>query len=480
MGPSSSRKRAIATIRASSDRDRGAGVESSAIADNVISNDVKTSMDGSRRTIRAMAVKVAVIGGGGTYTPELVDGVARRVDRLPIDELVLFDISTERLDVVGGLAQRMLSHLGWPGRLVLTDDREAALEGADFVLIQLRVGGQAARLVDESLPPAFGVVGQETTGAGGFAKSLRTVPVVLDLAEAVGRRSAPGGWIVDFTNPVGIVTQALLDAGHRALGLCNVAINVQRALADRFGLSPDRVEIEHVGLNHLSWVRAVRVDGEDRLPELLADDDGAAWAADHVGLSTERIRELAAIPSYYLRYYDDTARVVESQRDGHTRAGDVMDIEGRLLELYRDPALHEKPALLGDRGGAFYSEAAAQLMASLHDGRGDVQVVDVRNDGALPDLPADAVVEIPARIDRDGAHPLPLAPLDPELHDLVDRVKAYERLAIEAAVSGDRGVALAALEANPLVADPAIAAPLLDALLEANRGYLPRFFTGPE
>jgi 6-phospho-beta-glucosidase len=427
-----------------------------------------------------MGLKVAVIGGGSTYTPELVDGFARRGERLPIDELVLFDISSERLDIVGGLVRRMLDHQGWPGRLVLTDDRDRTLEGADFVLIQLRVGGQAARLVDESLPPTFGVVGQETTGAGGFAKALRTVPVVLELAEAVGRRAAPNAWIVDFTNPVGIVTQALLDAGHHALGLCNVAINVQRALAERFGVTPDRVEIEHVGLNHLSWVRAVRVDGEDRLPGLLADDEGAAWAADHVGLSVERIRHLGAIPSYYLRYYDDTARVVASQRDGHTRAGDVMDIEGRLLELYRDPALHEKPALLADRGGAFYSEAAAQLMASLHDGRGDVQVVDTRNDGALPDLPPDAVVEVPARIDRAGAHPLPLGPLAPELHDLVARIKAYERLAIDAATTGDRSVALAALEANPLVADRAIAEPLLGAFLEANRGYLPQFFDRPE
>jgi 6-phospho-beta-glucosidase len=427
-----------------------------------------------------MGLKVAVIGGGSTYTPELVDGFARRGARLPIDELVLFDISQERLDVVGGLAERMLDHVGWPGRLVLTGDRDAAIDGADFVLIQLRVGGQAARLVDESLPPTFGVVGQETTGAGGFAKALRTVPVVLDLAEAVGRRSAPGAWIVDFTNPVGIVTQALLDHGHRAIGLCNVAINVQRALAERFGVEPDRVEIEHVGLNHLSWVRAVRVDGEDRLPALLSDDEGAAWAADHVGLSVDRIRHLGAIPSYYLRYYDDTAAVVAGQRDGHTRAGDVMDIEGRLLELYRDPTLHEKPALLADRGGAFYSEAAAQLMASLHDGRGDVQVVDTRNDGALPDLPDQAVVEIPARIDRDGAHPLPLEPLAPELHDLVVQVKAFEHLAIEAAETGDRSVALAALETNPLVEDPAIAEPLLEALLEANRGHLPRFFDRPE
>ena len=421
-----------------------------------------------------MGVKIAVIGGGSTYTPELIDGFARRGDRLPIDELVLHDINVERLEIVGGLGRRMLDHLGWSGRLLLTGDRDLALDGADFVLVQLRVGGQAARLLDETIPPRFGVVGQETVGAGGFAKALRTVPVVLDLAEAVDARAASGAWIVDFTNPVGIVTQALLDAGHRALGLCNVAINIQRALAERLGVAPDRLAIEHVGLNHLSWVRAARVDGEDRLPALLAED--ADWAADHTGLPAAGILELGAIPSYYLRYYEDTAQVVADQRDGHTRASDVMDIEGRLLELYRDPTLVEKPALLSDRGGAFYSEAAAALIASLHDGAGDVQVVDVRNDSALPDLPDDAVVEVPARIDRDGAHVLPLAPLAAAPHDLVERVKAYERLAVRAAVTGDRAVALEALIANPLVGDPTIAEPLLAALLEANRDQLPRFF----
>jgi 6-phospho-beta-glucosidase len=376
--------------------------------------------------------------------------------------------------VVGGLAQRMLDRLDWVGRLTLTGRREAAIDGADFVLIQLRVGGQATRLVDETLPPRFGVIGQETTGAGGFAKALRTVPVVLELAELTARRAAPGAWIVDFTNPVGIVTQALLDHGHRALGLCNVAINIQRTLATRLGVEADRVALEHVGLNHLSWERAARVDGVDRLPELLAND--ASWIAAHIGLPVELVRAVDAIPSYYLRYYYETAKVLADQRNGHTRAQDVIDIEARLLDLYRDQGLAEKPALLADRGGAHYSEAAAQLIASLHDGAGDVQVVDVRNDGALPDLPDSAVVEIAARIDRDGAHPLPLAPLAPEMRALVQAAKAYEELTVEAAVSGDRRTALRALMANPLVGDWDIAEPLLDALLEANRVHLPRFF----
>jgi len=420
-----------------------------------------------------MGVKIAVVGGGSTYTPELVEGFARRAARLPMDELVLLDIDAERLTIVGGLAQRMLDKLDWPGRLTLTGDREAAIDGADFVLIQLRVGGQAARLVDETLPPRFGVIGQETTGAGGFAKALRTVPMVLDLAELTARRGARGAWLVDFTNPVGIVTQALLDEGHRAVGLCNVAINIQRQMAAQFDVSPDRVQLEHVGLNHLSWERAVLVDGVDRLPELL--DSEPEILAEHVGLPVEIVRTLRAIPSYYLHYYYETAAVVAEQRDGHTRAGDVMEIERKLLELYQDQSLAEKPALLGDRGGAFYSEAAAQLIASLHDGAGDIQVVDVHNDGALPDLPGSAVVEIPCRVDRDGAHPLPLAPLAPEMRGLVQAAKAYEELAVQAAMSGDRQTAHRALIANPLVGAE-VAGPLLEALLEANRAYLPRFF----
>ena len=428
-----------------------------------------------------MGVKLAVVGGGSTYTPELIEGLTNRADRLPVDELVLLDIDPERLEVVGGLAGRMLERMGWGGRLTLTSDTDAAIDGASFVLVQLRVGGQAARLVDETLPPTFGTIGQENTGAGGFAKALRTVPVVLDIAERVGRRAATGAWLVDFTNPVGIVTQALLDEGHRAIGLCNVAIGFQRRFAARFGVEPERVELEHVGLNHLSWIRGVKVDGVDRLDELL--DATAAELAEDVGSPPEMVRLTHSIPSYYLKYYYAFDKVLASQRDGaESRAGQVMDIEFELLSMYRNPALDRKPELLEKRGGAFYSEAAAQLIASLHDGRGDVQVVDVRNGSgsggtrALPELPDDAVVEVPARITREGAQVLPQAPLEPGMRGLVQAVKAYEELAIAAARTGDRGVAARALMANPLVARWSIASPLLDALLEANRRHLPRFF----
>ena len=422
---------------------------------------------------------MAVIGGGSTYTPELVEGFLAHADRLPVDELVLHDIDPQRLEVVGGLARRIMTRREWPGKLVLTSDRERAIDGSSFVIVQLRVGGQSARLLDETLPLEFGCIGQETTGPGGFAKALRTVPVVLDIAESTAGRGARDAWVVDFTNPVGIVTQALLDEGHRAIGLCNVAIGFQRRFAARLGVSPDRVALEHVGLNHLTWERAVRVDGHDHLPALIeaaADEIGA-----DIGSPGELIRLLGAIPSYYLRYFYFTDSVLAGQLSGahKSRAEEVMAIEKTLLEMYRDPELAEKPKLLEQRGGAYYSEAAAQLIASLHAGTGDQQVVDVRNDGAIPGLPDDAVVEVPARVDASGATVGHFDPLAPELLGLVQQVKAYERLTVEAAIHGDRKAALKALLANPLVGRYNVATALLDALLDANRRHLPRFF-GPE
>jgi 6-phospho-beta-glucosidase len=423
-----------------------------------------------------LGVKIAVIGGGSTYTPELIEGFHVRRDRLPVDELVLHDIDGERLEIVGGLARRILERHEWPGRLVVTKDRDRALDGASFVIVQLRVGGQAARLVDETLPLEFGCIGQETTGPGGFAKALRTVPVVLDIAEATEKRGAPGAWLVDFTNPVGIVMQALLDHGHRAIGLCNSAMGFQRRFAHMLDVPPERVQLDHVGLNHLTWERAVLVDGVDRLPELI--DSSADEIASEIGMPVGLIHLLRAVPSYYLRYYYSTDEVLREQVSGakRSRAEEVMAIERGLLEMYRDPKLAEKPALLEKRGGAYYSEAAAQLIASLHAGTGDVQVVDVRNDGALPELPDDAVVEIPARVDRDGARADALTPLAPEMLGLVQQVKAYERLTVKAAVDGDRDAALKALLANPLVARYNVARPLLDAILDANQAHLPRFF----
>jgi 6-phospho-beta-glucosidase len=421
-----------------------------------------------------MGIKIAVIGGGSTYTPELVEGIGLRHNVLPVDELALHDIDESRLEVVGGLARRILGKLEFPGRLVTTSDREAAIEGASFVLVQLRVGGMAARLRDETIPRRFGCIGQETTGPGGFAKALRTVPVVLSIADDVCRLGAPDAWLLDFTNPAGLVAQALLDNGHRAIGLCNVPIGFQRDFAQRFGVEPARVRLEHVGLNHLSWERKVLVDGVDRLPELIAEY--AQELADEVETEPDLVRLLKAVPSYYLRYYYSTARVLAEQRRERPRAEEVMEIERGLLEMYRDTSLDVKPKLLEERGGAFYSEASAMLIESLFTNRGDVQVVNTLNCGAIPNIAEDAVVEVACRIDLQGAHPLTVDPLGPEMLGLVEQAKAYERLTVLAAVCGDRDVALKALMANPLVREYEVAKPLLEALLEANRDYLPQFF----
>jgi 6-phospho-beta-glucosidase len=418
-------------------------------------------------------MKIAVVGGGSTYTPELVSGLSRERDRLDLHELALQDIDEERRDVVGGLARRMLDRQGYAGELVVTEDLDRALDGADFVLVQIRVGGQQARLSDETVPLACGCIGQETTGAGGFGKALRTVPVMLEIAERARARAAPGFWIVDFTNPVGIVTRALLDAGHRAIGLCNVAIGFQRRFAQLFEVDPARVLVDQVGLNHLTWIRAVWLDGRDVMAEVV-ERAGDELAGD-LELPRQLLDELGAIPSYYLRYFYAHDAVLAEQVDGVPRAATVADIERELLQLYRDPTLTEKPALLEKRGGAFYSEAATALVASLAAGTGDVQVVDVRNSGAIPGLQNDDVVELPARIDQYGASPLPQAPLAPELLGLVQHVAAYERLAVRAALDGDRVTARKALLAHPLISQWEPADELVDRLLEADAAHLPHF-----
>jgi 6-phospho-beta-glucosidase len=421
-------------------------------------------------------MKIAVIGGGSTYTPELVSGLSRERDRIDVRDLVLHDIDEQRREIVGGLAARMLDRQGYDGALTVTDDLDRALDGADFVLIQIRVGGQEARLSDETVPLACGCIGQETTGAGGLGKALRTVPVVLGIAERVRELAADGAWIVDFTNPVGIVTRSLLDGGHRAVGLCNVAITTQRKLAQLLDVEPDRVLIDQVGLNHLSWVRFVRVDGEDVLPELLASHGDEL--AQELGLRRGLLDELGVLPSYYLHYFYAHDAVLAEQLDGVPRATTVAEIERGLLELYRDPNLVEKPALLEQRGGAFYSEAAIGLVGSLATGDGDVHVVDVRNNGTIGGLADDDVVEVPARVDANGAAPLPQPAVAPELLGLMQHVTAYERIAAQAAVTGDRSLVHKALLTHPLVAQDPVSVELVDRLLEAGARHLPQFRAG--
>ncbi|MFC7257626.1 6-phospho-beta-glucosidase [Streptomyces lutosisoli] len=418
-------------------------------------------------------MKLTVVGGGSTYTPELIDGFARLRDTLPIEELVLVDPAAERLELVGGLARRIFARQGHPGRIVTTSDLDAGVEGADAVLLQLRVGGQAARQQDETWPLECGCVGQETTGAGGLAKALRTVPVVLDIAERV-RRTNPNAWIIDFTNPVGIVTRALLQAGHKTVGLCNVAIGFQRKFAGLLGVSPADVHLDHVGLNHLTWETGVRLggpEGENVLPKLLAEHGEAV--ADDLRLPRTIVDRLGVVPSYYLRYYYAHDEVVRELRTKPSRAAEVAEMERQLLTMYSDPALDEKPELLAQRGGAYYSEAAVDLAASLLGGGGSpYQVVNTYNKGTLPFLPDDAVIEVQAAIGSNGPSPLPVPAVDPLYAGLMANVTAYEDLALEAALRGGRDRVFRALLSHPLVGQYEYADALTDQLIAHNREHL--------
>ncbi|MFI6849430.1 6-phospho-beta-glucosidase [Kitasatospora sp. NBC_00085] len=424
------------------------------------------------------ALKLAIVGGGSTYTPELVDGFARLRDTLPIGELVLVDPAADRLELIGGLARRIFAKQGHGAVVSTTTDVGAGVADADAVLLQLRVGGQAARNQDETWPLECGCVGQETTGAGGLAKALRTVPVVLDIAEKV-RRTNPDAWIVDFTNPVGIVTRALQAAGHKAVGLCNVAIGFQRRFAGHLGVDPELVRLDHVGLNHLTWERGVTLldapgaaGGREVLPELLSGF--GKEIAEDLRLPQRVIERLGVVPSYYLRYFYQHDLVVEELKAKGSRAAEVAEIERQLLELYADPALDTKPELLGKRGGAFYSEAAVQLIAALlgTGGSTSVQVVNTRNDGVLPFLPDDAVIEVPAEVDAAGVRPRPQRPVEPLYAGLIAGVTAYEHLALDAALHGGRDRVFDALLAHPLVGQIELADRLTDRLLAHNREHL--------
>ncbi|HEY3359435.1 MAG TPA: 6-phospho-beta-glucosidase [Polyangia bacterium] len=415
-------------------------------------------------------MKIGVLGGGSTYTPELVDGLLERARALGVDEIALMDIDAARLECVGRFCQRMAARAGGGVRVTLTPAGPAAIEGAAFVVTQIRVGGQEARRRDERLGMRHGLIGQETTGVGGFAKALRTIPAILGYAEELARR-APAAWLINFTNPSGLVTEAILTrTGARAIGLCNIPLGFRLEIAKAVGVTPAEVELDYVGLNHLAWIRRVRVRGADVTAQVLAAGrrngpanfealDYPDWWVDALGM----------IPNDYLRYFYLEPEMAEQQRaKPRTRAEEVMEVERELLAYYADPAHDEKPAALAKRGGAFYSRAACELMAALASEVPAVQIVDVRNGGAVPDLPPGAVVEVPCRIDRTGAHPLPVGPLPPEIRGLMAHVKAYEELAVRAGADRDRRAALLALVAHPLVPSITVAQAVLDELLAEN------------
>jgi 6-phospho-beta-glucosidase len=415
-------------------------------------------------------MKLTIVGGGSTYTPELIDGFARHPE-LPLTEIHLVDPDPHRLELVAGVSRRMLAHAGHPARVVAGDDLVAGVADADFVLLQLRVGGQATRQQDETWPHDVHCIGQETTGPGGFAKALRTVPQVLSIAETVRKHARPGTWIIDFTNPVGIVTRALLEAGHRAVGLCNVAIGFQRRFAGMLDVTHDRVSLGHVGLNHLTWETSVKVDGVEKLPVLLGER--LTDLADEVELPATLLSGLGLVPSYYLRYYYAHDEVLAEQLGEPTRAEAVKAIEDELLALYADPAVDTKPAALEGRGGAFYSEAAIELILAITGAEKVARVVNLRNDGLLPFLPDDHVVEVPARFTEGRFVAEPVASVPDDVAALIAAVAGYERLALDAAIHGGRGRVLRAMRSHPLVLQHDRAEKLTDLLLAANARFLP-------
>lgn len=431
-------------------------------------------------------MKITVVGGGSSYTPELIEGLIARHATLPLSELALADVEDGRhkVEIIAGLARRMLRHKELEQvKVTVHFELDAAISGASYVLTQLRVGQLPARAADERLGLQHLMLGQETTGVGGFAKALRTIPVLLDIAHRV-ERLAPDAWIINFTNPAGMVTEAVARYSKaKIIGLCNVPITMHHMIASMLQLARERVALSFAGLNHMVWVHRVLADGQDvteQVIELMCD--GESLSMNNIKATPwppEFLRALKVIPCPYHRYFWQTrtmlAEELESAKGKGTRAEQVMKVEAELFELYADPALDHKPEQLSFRGGAYYSEVAIELINALHNNLGSQMVVNTQNRGAIQGLPDDAVVEINCVIDAQGAHPLAFGALPPLMNGLTQQVKDYERLTIEAAVKGDKQQALLALVANPLVGDVNEAQTILDEVLSINQAWLPQF-----
>jgi 6-phospho-beta-glucosidase len=407
-------------------------------------------------------MKAAVVGAGSTYTPELVEGILARRDALPVTELAFHDVDPGRLAILTGMAERMVRQVGSDLTVSSTTNLVRAVSDAQFVVLQLRVGQSGARVRDETIAAELGLLGQETTGLGGFAKALRTIPVVRGIAETVRAHAAPDAWIVDFTNPVGIVTRVLLDDGHRVLGVCNVANSFRRLFARMLGCTREDVTIDHAGLNHLTWTRSIKVGGIERIHEVLRGPL-LTEVAGQIGIPASAVSDMGCVPSYYLKYFYDTSAAVDAQHDA-PRGHEVVEVERQLLRLYADPSTSAKPALLGERGGSFYSEVAASLMQSLYTGDDELHYVNVRNQGAIPDLPDSTVVEVPSIIGQGGAATTAVQVMPADAIALMRTVAAFEELTIEAARNGDITSAHRALAVHPLIGDADLAPLVLDRL----------------
>lgn len=431
------------------------------------------------------SIKLAIIGGGSSYTPELVEGVLKRLDKLPVKTIHFVDIEAgaEKLEIIRGLSERMVKKAGAEIDIIADFDRRAAIKDADFVMTQFRVGGLSARANDERIPLKYDVVGQETTGPGGFAKALRTIPVILDICRDIEELS-PNAWMLNFTNPAGLVTEAVNKYTKvKSIGLCNVPVSMQMMIAEMMACEPDELQLEFAGLNHLVWVHRAWLAGEDITQQVLTKvGDGANFSMKNIWeepWDPSFLRALNAIPCPYHRYFYQTdamlAEEKQSAQEQGTRAEQVMKTEAELFELYKQPELDHKPAQLEERGGAYYSDASLNLVDAIYNNKNSIHVVNVLNNGAINSLPDDAVIECSAVIGSWGAKPLAIGELSPNISGLLHQVKAYEQLAIEAAVHGSYDSALMALANNPLVPDIGRAKAILDDILQQNSEFLPQF-----
>lgn len=435
------------------------------------------------------SVKIVTIGGGSSYTPELVEGFINRYDTLPIKELCLADIpeGKEKLETVGALAQRMVKKAGLPMKVTLSYDRKEALKGADFVTTQMRIGRLPARILDERIPISHGMIGQETNGAGGMFKAFRTIPVILDIVKDI-QEICPDAWLINFTNPAGMVTEAIYRYTDfkRAIGLCNVPVNMVSGFAKMLNAKEEDVTMEIQGVNHFIFATDVFVNGVSRFDELLdryanLKEEDTIQMKNFVSLpySPSFIKGLKAIPCPYHNYYFYTKEQLEEEQEqfktGTVRGEVVSKTEDELFELYGHEELAVKPKQLEMRGGAKYSDAACNLIQSIYNNTGDIQYVDVRNNGAIADLPMDSAVEVACRITADGPKPVATGALKLPISGYVHMMKSFERLVCEAAVTGDRDLAVTALNINPLCPSDALANIVVDELIEAHKEYLPQF-----
>lgn len=435
-------------------------------------------------------IKIVTIGGGSSYTPELVEGFIKRYEKLPVRELWLVDIEEgrEKLETVGALAQRMVKKAGLPMKVILSYDRREALKDADYVTTQMRVGLLEARIKDERIPLSHGMIGQETNGAAGMFKAFRTIPVILDIVKDM-KELCPEAWMINFTNPAGMITEAVLRYTDykKVIGLCNVPINMVNGFARLLDVEPERVTMELSGLNHHIFATDVFVDGQSRLEEILeiyqhisAEDAISMKNFSTLPFSPEFIRGLHCIPCPYHNYYFFTKEQLEEElkeyKEGRVRGEVVKKVEEELFELYKDENLEVKPKQLEMRGGARYSDAACNLICSLHNNTGDIQYVDVRNNGTISNLPADSAVEVACIITSGGPKPIAVGELKPQINGTIQTIKTFERLVCEAAVTGNRDLAVTALNMNPLCASDHDANAVIDELLEAHKKHLPQFF----